>query len=103
MGGYHKRTDATVGPDGLLPEGSQITWVFSGFESVTYIWHPKTYQSFFELAGFVDFEFFLFGVPPSIAFDKKKIESLGPRILCSPAIGIKARRPANLYSPNCTA
>merc|ERR1711860_399727 len=53
--GFHKRTDAVVGPDGWLPEGSKVTWVFpdQAFESDVWIWYPSTYRSAMEEVGFV--------------------------------------------------
>ena len=54
--GFHKRTAAAVGPDGMLPDGSEVTWVFpkTGFESTLWLWHPSTYLAAFEAAGFVE-------------------------------------------------
>lgn len=94
--GYHKKTDAVVGPDGWLPEGSKVTWVFSaGFESDVWIWHPSTYREVMEKAGFVDVEFFGFTVPPKYVFDRKMVEHCAPRIVSPPIIGLKGFRPCS--------
>eukprot|EP00038_Savillea_parva_P010497 m.190750 g.190750 ORF g.190750 m.190750 type:complete len:265 (+) comp18111_c0_seq1:162-956(+) len=93
--GYHKVTDAVVGPDGLLPEGSKVTWVFDGsdFQSDVWIWHPATYIHAFTRAGFEKVEFFGFQMPSQWLFDKSKRAWLQPRIMTPPVIGIKATRP----------
>jgi len=83
-----------VGPDGLLPEGSSVTWVIQeSFESEVWIWSAETYTAVLERAGFEDVEFFGMTVPSQFVFDREAMEHIKNRVITPPVIGVKARRP----------
>ena len=85
-----------MGPDGLLPEGSSVTWIIQEkFESEVWIWSAETYTAVLRTAGFEDVEFFGMTVPSQFVFDREAMEHISARIITPPVIGVKARRPVN--------